>query len=737
MRQLSNLLVTLALAATAAAQAPSGYYDSVDTTSSQTLRVSLHELIDDHQRFPYTSTATDTWNILEVADQDPNDASRILDVYKNASYAKFGAGNTFYNREHSWPTSYGFPNDNSSNYPYTDCHHLFLSDSSYNSSRSNKPFKDSSAAATEKPTEFNNGVGGGSGFYPGNSNWTSGSGATGEWQTWSDRRGDVARALLYMDLRYEGGAHSVTGVSEPDLILTDDVALIAASNTGANESVAYMGHLSTLLSWHAADPVDAKERARNEAVFAFQGNRNPFIDHPEWATCIFTGSCDGGTVGGGGGGGDTGGGSNAWINELHYDNSGTDTLEGVEVAGNVGLDLSGWSLVAYNGNGGGAYATVNLSGAIADQSNGFGTVWFPIAGLQNGAPDGIALVDGSGQLVQFLSYEGTLTATDGPAAGTSSTDIGVAETSSTPVGWSLQLTGDGSSAADFTWSGPSPGTSGQPNAGQSFSGGGPPPDTTPPAAPTGLLAVAGTGEVQLDWNANAEPDLDGYVLERSTSFGGPFAALHGAVLEQTSYLDIDVANGTTYFYRLSAVDLSGNSSATGPVVDATPEAPTAPSVWINEFHYDDKGSDNDEGVELAGPAGTNLSGWSIVLYDGSSGSPYATIAASGTIPNQQGGYGAVWFGQSGIQNGSPDGMALVAPDGGVVEFLSYEGTLMGSAGPASGSTSIDVGVSETSGTPNGRSLQRVGSGTGGADFIWSGPARHSRGEPNADQSFGG
>jgi hypothetical protein len=227
------------------------------------------------------------------------------------------------------------------------------------------------------------------------------------------------------------------------------------------------------------------------------------------------------------------------------------------------------------------------------------------------------------------------------------------------------------------------------------------------------------------------------VLERSTSFGGPFAALHGAVLEQTSYLDIDVANGTTYFYRLSAVDLSGNSSATGPVVDATPEAPTAPSVWINEFHYDDKGSDNNEGVELAGPAGTNLSGWSIVLYDGSSGSPYATIAASGTIPNQQGGYGAVWFGQSGIQNGSPDGMALVAPDGGVVEFLSYEGTLMGSAGPASGSTSIDVGVSETSGTPNGRSLQRVGSGTGGADFIWSGPARHSRGEPNADQSFGG
>ena len=86
----------------------------------------------------HATITTDTWNILELAQQDPGNSSRIIDVYKNASYAKVGAGNSFYNREHPWPKSYGFPNDGGSNYPYSDCHVLFLCDSSYNSSRGNK-----------------------------------------------------------------------------------------------------------------------------------------------------------------------------------------------------------------------------------------------------------------------------------------------------------------------------------------------------------------------------------------------------------------------------------------------------------------------------------------------------------------------------------------------------------------------------------------------------------------------
>ena len=270
-------------------QPPADYYDTIDASSASTLRTTVHAVIDDHTRFPYTSSATDTWDILTQADQDPDDASHVLDVYMNASYPTVAGGNANYNREHTWPSSYGFPNDNSTNYPFTDTHALFLADSGYNSSRGNTLYRQCDASCAEKTTMLNGGAGGGSGTFPGNSNWRTGSGAPGQWRTWIGRQGDVARALLYLDVRYEGGTHGVTGVVEPDLILTNNLSLVATSS--GNVLTAHMGELSTLLAWHAADPVDAKERARNEVVFRFQGNRNPFIDHPKWASCVFQGQC--------------------------------------------------------------------------------------------------------------------------------------------------------------------------------------------------------------------------------------------------------------------------------------------------------------------------------------------------------------------------------------------------------------------------------------------------------------
>ena len=157
-----------------------------------------------------------------------------------------------------------------------------------------------------------------------------------------------------------------------------------------------------------------------------------------------------------------------WINEIHYDNNGGDVGEGVEIAGVSGTDLSGWIVYLYNGSNGQTYTpTTTLSGIIADQSNGIGTLWFPISGLQNGAPDGIVLYDGT-NVVQFLSYEGTFTATNGVANGMSSTDIGVSEGSSTPIDQSLQLIGSGSSYSDFTWSGPSTSSNGGINDGQTI-----------------------------------------------------------------------------------------------------------------------------------------------------------------------------------------------------------------------------------------------------------------------------
>ncbi len=163
-----------------------------------------------------------------------------------------------------------------------------------------------------------------------------------------------------------------------------------------------------------------------------------------------------------------------FINEFHYDNAGTDAGEGIEIAGPVGTNLTGWSLVLYNGSGGAVYNTTPLSGIIPDQQNGFGTisVTYPSNGIQNGAPDGIALVDNTGNVVQFLSYEGSFTAVGGPADGLTSTDISVAETSTTPVGFSLQLTGTGSVSDNFTWSGPADDNFNNVNNGQTFEGGG-------------------------------------------------------------------------------------------------------------------------------------------------------------------------------------------------------------------------------------------------------------------------
>lgn len=288
-RTLATLLAILTPWAglTAGADPPAGYYNPVDPTNASTLRRTLHDLIDDHKRLPYTANATDTWDVLEAADQHPSDDRRILDIYRNASHLKAGGGNANYNREHSWPKSYGFPKLNVENYPYTDCHHLFLVDSRYNSSRHNKLYQSCDESCTEKPTENNEHSSGESSNYPGSSNWTR----KGVWETWIGRRGDVARALFYMDVRYEGGMHGVTAVIEPDLILTDNPSLVESSTR--NQAAAHMGRLSDLLQWHSEDPVDERERHHNEAVFEAQGNRNPFVDRPEWVLCVFRDECSG------------------------------------------------------------------------------------------------------------------------------------------------------------------------------------------------------------------------------------------------------------------------------------------------------------------------------------------------------------------------------------------------------------------------------------------------------------
>lgn len=137
--------------------------------------------------------------------------------------------------------------------------------------------------------------------------------------------------------------------------------------------------------------------------------------------------------------------SGVYINEFHYDNSGSDTGEFVEVAGPAGTDLSTYTITLYNGGDNLKYHTLTLSGTIDDEGAGNGAVSFIISSIQNGAPDGISLSNSSSTSVQFLSYEGTITAADGDSNSVLSVDIGTNENSSTPIGYSLEYN-EGTSA---------------------------------------------------------------------------------------------------------------------------------------------------------------------------------------------------------------------------------------------------------------------------------------------------
>ena len=86
-------------------------------------------------------------------------------------------------------------------------------------------------------------------------------------------------------------------------------------------------------------------------------------------------------------------------------------------------------------------------------------------------------------------------------------------------------------------------------------------------------------------------------------------------------------------------------------------------MFINELHYDNAGADSAEAIEVAGPAGSDLGGYSLVLYNGANGAPYGTLTLSGTLPNQDDGHGTLSVAAVGLQNGSPDGVALVGPGG--------------------------------------------------------------------------
>lgn len=180
--------------------------------------------------------------------------------------------------------------------------------------------------------------------------------------------------------------------------------------------------------------------------------------------------------------------------------------------------------------------------------------------------------------------------------------------------------------------------------------------------------------------------------------------------------------------------------AFGSRIDAGGGPPPAYSsvVWLNEIHYENVGPDAGEFVEVAVPLGIDPATVMLTLYNGNGGAPYGTVTpVSAFTPGQVQGDIQLYtlsFPTNGLQNGSPDGLAL-SIDGEVVQFLSYEGVFEASGGIAEGMTSVDIGVQQTDQTPLAHSLQLRGAGSAYGDFTWAAPSPSSPGLVNAFQTF--
>lgn len=443
-----------------------------------------------------------------------------------------------------------------------------------------------------------------------------------------------------------------------------------------------------------------------------------------------------------------------FINELHYDNTGADVGEFIEVAGTAGINLTGWTLVLYNGTGGAPYATINLTGTIDDEGAGFGALSFagPSGGIQNGAPDGVALVDAAGNVVEFLSYEGSFVAVGGPANGLTSTNIGVAENGTEAIGLSLQRTGTGTEAADFTFTGPADDSPGSINTGQTFNGGVLPVpgtlsigDASVVEGDNGTTALVFTvtrangddGVVTADYTVNLgtanAADLAAPLTGTVSFADGATTATITVNVVGDNDIELDETLSVTLSNPTGGATITA-ATATGTILNDDLAPPGPAEVFINEIHYDTAGTDVGEFIEVAGPAGTNLAGWSLVLYNGNGGGVYGTIALNGVIPNQDDGFGTLAVLTPGLQNGAPDGVALVNAAGQVVQFVSYEGPLTATAGPAAGLTSVDIGVLETS-APLGTSLQAGGTGFTANDFAFQTSQNATFGQVNTGQNF--
>lgn len=267
-----------------AAQAPAGYYDGTSGLSGYDLKSKLHDIISENNINWHYGDLTNYYNQTDLDkyyDYDASNTTILLDIYSEKPSGPdayeyttaniIGSANAEglgWNREHMMSQSTFY-----SNYPmYSDLFYVVPTDARINQLRSNYPY----------------GIAGSPVYYTfSNSSKIAKSAIPG--MTYSGRvyepidefKGDVARSLLYFAVRYEGklGTFNFNNNTNP------------ASDTnpldGTEERAYDPAYITMLLQWHQQDPVSQREIDRNNAVYAIQKNRNPFIDNPSWVNAIW------------------------------------------------------------------------------------------------------------------------------------------------------------------------------------------------------------------------------------------------------------------------------------------------------------------------------------------------------------------------------------------------------------------------------------------------------------------
>lgn len=274
------------LSGVAWAAPPQGYYSSTEGLTGQELKAALHQIIDGHTVYPYTKKGNldyfdgkdiDVWEALVFTDSAcPDDNLNCgdvqllyLDETRNIEDRNRGKGeHDSWDREHVWPKSRGFEKNWQDG--YTDLHHLRPADRDLNGKHSNYGYDVGGKPVVDKRND--------------GSQTDSGARLDKDGESFEppDRaKGQVARMLFYMAVRYEPGDNT-NEEGMPDLILLD-------KNQKVKEP--WIGDLCTLVEWNNRFPPTEFEIRRNDRVMQLQGNRNPFIDYPGWVNLVWQSCC--------------------------------------------------------------------------------------------------------------------------------------------------------------------------------------------------------------------------------------------------------------------------------------------------------------------------------------------------------------------------------------------------------------------------------------------------------------